>query len=80
MVTLLQFVVLVLLAAGSVGVVLSRDPIRQAIAASLYGLLLALLFFLFQAPDVALSQLVVGVVAWPLMIMLTLAKVRGGAE
>jgi energy-converting hydrogenase B subunit D len=80
MVTLLQFVVLVLLAAGSVGVVLSRDPVRQAIAASLYGLLLALLFFLFQAPDVALSQLVVGVVAWPLMIMLTLAKVRGGAE
>jgi len=80
MVTLLQFVVLVLLAAGSVGVVLSRDPVRQAIAASLYGLLLTLLFFLFQAPDVALSQLVVGVVAWPLMIMLTLAKVRGGAE
>ncbi len=80
MITVLQFVVLLMVAAGSVGVVLSRDPIRQAIAASFYGLLLALLFFLFQAPDVALSQVVVGVVAWPLMIMLTLAKVRGGSE
>jgi energy-converting hydrogenase B subunit D len=76
----LQFVVLVLVAAASVGVVASHDPARQAIGASFYGLLLALLFFLFQAPDVALSQLVVGAVAWPLMIMLTLAKVRGGSE
>jgi uncharacterized MnhB-related membrane protein len=78
--TLLQFVVLVMVAAGGVGVVTSRDPARQAVSASFYGLLLTVLFFAFQAPDVALSQLVVGVVAWPLMIMLTLAKVRGGSE
>jgi energy-converting hydrogenase B subunit D len=80
MTTLLQFVVLVMVAAGGVGVVTSRDPARQAVSASFYGLLLTVLFFVFQAPDVALSQLVVGVVAWPLMIMLTLAKVRGGSE
>jgi energy-converting hydrogenase B subunit D len=78
--TLLQFVVLVMVAAGGLGVVTSRDPARQAVSASFYGLLLTVLFFVFQAPDVALSQLVVGVVAWPLMIMLTLAKVRGGSE
>lgn len=80
MTTVLQFVVLLLVAAGGLGVVMSHDPARQAIAASFYGLLLTLLFFVFQAPDVALSQLVVGVVAWPLMIMLALAKVRGGSE
>ncbi|MDP9234212.1 MAG: DUF4040 domain-containing protein [Actinomycetota bacterium] len=80
MTTLLQFVVLVMVAAGGAGVVTSRDPARQAVSASFYGLLLTMLFFVFQAPDVALSQLVVGVVAWPLMIMLTLAKVRGGSE
>ena len=80
MIGVLQFAILLLVAAGSVGVVTSHDPARQAIAASFYGLLLTLMFFLFQAPDVALSQLVVGVVAWPLMIMLTLAKVRGGSE
>jgi len=61
-------------------VVLARDPLRQAMVASIYGLLLGILFFLFQAPDVALSQTVVGAVALPMMILLALAKVRGGEE
>ena len=43
-------------------------------------MLLGILFFVFQAPDVALSEIVVGAVAAPLMILLALAKVRGGAE
>jgi energy-converting hydrogenase B subunit D len=61
-------------------VVLARDPLRQAMVASIYGLVLGILFFVFQAPDVALSQTVVGAVALPMMILLALAKVRGGAE
>jgi energy-converting hydrogenase B subunit D len=73
-VTVLQGVLLVLVAAGGTAVVLVRDPLRQAIVASIFGLLLALLFFAFQAPDVALSQIVVGSVALPLMIVLTLSK------
>jgi energy-converting hydrogenase B subunit D len=60
--------------------VLARDPLRQAMVASIYGLVLGILFFLFQAPDVALSQTVVGAVALPMMILLALAKVRGGQE
>ena len=44
--------------------------------ASLYGLVLGILFFVFEAPDVALSQTVVGAVALPLMVLLALAKVR----
>ena len=58
--------------------VLARDPLRQAMVASIYGLVLGILFFVFQAPDVALSQTVVGAVALPMMILLALAKVRGG--
>jgi energy-converting hydrogenase B subunit D len=73
-VTVFQGVLLVLVAAGGTAVVLVRDPLRQAIVASIFGLLLALLFFAFQAPDVALSQIVVGSVALPLMIVLTLSK------
>ena len=61
-------------------VVLARDPLRQATVTSIYGLVLGILFFLFQAPDVALSQTVVGAVALPMMILLALAKVRGGEE
>ncbi|TMK27296.1 MAG: DUF4040 domain-containing protein [Actinobacteria bacterium] len=67
---------LLLLAVGGLGVVLTRDPLRQAIVVGLYGLLLALLFFVLQAPDVALSQIVVSTVAIPVMILLALAKVR----
>ena len=37
---------------------------------------MALMFFIFQAPDVALSQIVIGAVALPLMILLALTKVR----
>jgi energy-converting hydrogenase B subunit D len=73
-VTVLQAALLVLVALGGTAVVLVRDPLRQAIVAGIFGLLLALLFFAFQAPDVALSQIVVGSVALPLMIVLTLAK------
>jgi energy-converting hydrogenase B subunit D len=76
----LQVAVLLLVAAIATGVVLTRDPVSQAIAVSFYGLVLAILFLVFQAPDVALSQLVVGAVALPLMILLALAKVRGRAE
>jgi energy-converting hydrogenase B subunit D len=68
---------LLLLALGGLGVVLTRDPLRQAIVVGVYGLLLALLFFVLQAPDVALSQIVVSTVAIPVMILLALAKVRG---
>jgi len=72
----IQAVVLAMIAAGGLAVVLTRDPVHQAIVVSFYGILLALLFFVYQAPDVALSQIAVGTVALPLMIVLTLAKMR----
>ena len=78
--TFLQAVVLVMVAVSGLAVVLTRDPLRQAIVVSFFGMLLGILFFTFQAPDVALSQIAVGAVASPLMILLALAKVRGGAE
>ena len=72
----LQVTVLVLVAAGAVGVVLTRTPVRQVVALSMYGLVLALLFLVFQAPDVTLSELTVGAVALPILLLLTLVKVR----
>jgi hypothetical protein len=38
--------------------------------------LLAILFLVFQAPDVALSEVVVGTIAVPLMILLSMAKLK----
>jgi uncharacterized MnhB-related membrane protein len=79
-VTVLQATILLLVAAGGTSVVATRDPLRQAMVASFFGILLAILFFVLQAPDVALSEIVVGAVAVPLMILLSLAKIRGGAR
>ena len=74
--TALQATALVMVALGGTGVVLTRDPLKQAMVAGVFGILLAVLFFLFQAPDVALSQITVGSVALPLMILLALARIR----
>ncbi len=76
----LQDALLALVALGGLGVVTARDPLRQTIMVSLFGLLLGLLYLTLQAPDVALSALVVGAVALPLMILLALAKVKGQGE
>ena len=75
-ISIMHCVVLAIVALGGSGVVLTRDPFCQAIGLSIFGLLLALMFFLFQAPDVALSQVVVGAVALPLMLLLALSKIR----
>jgi energy-converting hydrogenase B subunit D len=72
----LQVVVLLLVAAAATGVVSIRSPVRQVVALSVYGLLLAVLFLVFQAPDVTLSELTVGAVALPILLLLALAKVR----
>ena len=71
-----QMIALGLIAIGAPAVVAARDPVRQAVVASLYGLCLGILFFSFQAPDVALSNIVIGAVALPTMIMLAIAKTR----
>jgi energy-converting hydrogenase B subunit D len=75
-VTALQAVALVLVGLGGTAVVLTREPLKQAMVAGVFGLLLSILFFLFQAPDVALSQIGVAGVALPLMILLALARMR----
>ena len=76
----LQVTLLVLVAAGATAVVLIQDRVRQVLALSVYGVLLALLFLAFQAPDVTLSELTVGAVVLPAVLLITLAKVRKKEE
>ncbi|MBL1099290.1 hydrogenase subunit MbhD domain-containing protein [Streptomyces coffeae] len=71
---------LLLVAAAGTGTVLVRDPVRQSFVMSLFGLALATLFLLLQAPDVALSQLAVGSALTPLMVLLSVRKVRRRAR
>jgi energy-converting hydrogenase B subunit D len=79
-VLLIQFCILLFLAGAALALVLTRAPRDQTIGLSFYGLLLAVMFFVSQAPDVALSQIVVGAVALPMLIMLGLAEVRRHAR
>jgi energy-converting hydrogenase B subunit D len=75
-VTVLQIAALALVALGGTGVVMASDPLRQTIVLGIFGLALAVLFFVFQAPDVALSEIVVSTVGLPVMILLALRKIR----
>lgn len=65
-----------LVAATGTGVALTRVPRRQVMAMAANGLALALLFMALQAPDVAFSELTVGMVAVPLLFLVVLASVR----
>jgi energy-converting hydrogenase B subunit D len=76
-VTALVAIALTLVLLGGGAVVFTRDVQRQAVTLSVYGLLMTLLFVLLAAPDVALSQVVVGTAVVPLMVLLTIRKIRG---
>ena len=68
--------ILIMVAISGFMVERTQNVIEQVIALSFYGLVTALMFFFFQAPDVALSQITVGAVALPLMIMLALSRMK----
>ena len=73
----LQVIAIALVGLGGLAVVAARDPLRQAIVFGLFGLALGVLFVVFQAPDVALSELVVSAVALPFVLLTALAKLGG---
>ena len=74
----LQALVLVLAALLATAVALTRNTLRQIIVNGVYGLVLVLVFFVLQAPDVALSMLVVTTIAYPLIVLAAIARTRLG--
>jgi uncharacterized MnhB-related membrane protein len=74
--TVLQIAALAAVAVAGGAVVAAGEPLRQTLVLGIYGLSLTMLFFVFQDPDVALSEIVVSSVGLPVMILLALRKVR----
>lgn len=74
--TVLQIAALAGVALGGGAVVVATDPLRQTLVLSVYGMALTMVFFVFQDPDVALSEIVISTVGLPVMILLALRKVR----
>ncbi|HYZ80281.1 MAG TPA: DUF4040 domain-containing protein, partial [Solirubrobacteraceae bacterium] len=71
----LQAVALLVVVVAGTAIALLGDPLRQTLVLAIYGFALTLLFFTFQAPDVALSELVVSGVGLPVIILAALRKV-----
>lgn len=76
MLTALLLVAYTVVAVLGICVVLTRDPLRQTLVNGLFGLSLVLLFVVLQAPDVAISEVVVSTVAFPLVLLVTIYRVR----
>ena len=74
--TALQVVCLLAVAVLGTAVVLTREPLRQAAVTGIFGLALAALFVAVQAPDVALSMMVVGGIVVPVLVLLAMARIR----
>jgi energy-converting hydrogenase B subunit D len=72
------FQAIAMVSMGIVGtaVVLARDPLRQALILGVYGMTMIVTFFALQAPDVALSAIVVTSVGLPPMVLLALRKLH----
>lgn len=71
----LQVVCLLAVAVLGTAVVRTRDPLRQAAVTGIFGLALAALFVAVQAPDVALSMMVVGGIVVPVLVLLAMARI-----
>jgi energy-converting hydrogenase B subunit D len=76
----LQATALILVAAAATAVALCLSPLRQILLSGIYGLLLVILFLILQAPDVALSMLVVTTVAYPLIVLIAISRTRRRQE
>jgi len=72
----LQATALGLVALTATAVALARTPLRQIVLNGVYGLLLVILFVILQAPDVALSMLVVSTVPYPLIVLVAILRTR----
>jgi len=75
-VTALQLIALAAVMLGGTAVVATAEPLRQTIVLGVFGLALTFLFFVFQAPDVALSEIVVSSVGLPVIVLAALRKIR----
>ena len=72
----LQAIAIVSMGIVGTAVVLARDPLRQALILGIYGMTMIATFFALQAPDVALSAIVISTVGLPPMVLLALRKLR----
>lgn len=72
--SLLEIALYVLVAFTGTVLVFGKRTINQVFVYSAFGVSMALLFFVLHAPDVALSELTVGSIILPIMLLVTIMK------
>jgi uncharacterized MnhB-related membrane protein len=77
---ILDYLCLAGLLAGAVLVVRLRNLSGAAMALSLVGTVLALLFVVLGAPDDAHAQVVVGAIALPTLFLIAIGRTRSDVE
>ncbi|MFB4305033.1 Na(+)/H(+) antiporter subunit B [Actinomadura sp. GTD37] len=78
--TVLQAIALTLVGVLAVGTVLVRDPLRQVVVYSLFGLALVIAFATLMAPDVAIAEVAVSSIAVPMVLLPVIYVTRGGGR
>jgi uncharacterized MnhB-related membrane protein len=73
---ILNSILLIGLLLSAILVVFVRGVTNAVIASAVTGTFLTLIFLLLEAPDVALSEAAVGAVAVPMVVLISLAKIR----
>ena len=70
------FVLYILAILGAIVCLMQKDLLRMAILTSVTGFMLAAIYQVLIAPDVALTQAVVGAAIVPTLVALTILKTR----
>ncbi|AWX33079.1 MAG: DUF4040 domain-containing protein [Methanosphaera sp.] len=70
------FVLYILAILGAIVCLMQKDLLRMAILTSVTGFMLAAIYQVLLAPDVALTQAVVGAAIVPTLVALTILKTR----
>lgn len=76
--TIAQLVALFLVAVTGTAVAYTQDPVHQAMVSGAFGIALGVTFLLLGAPGVAMAVVVVTAIAVPVMVLITVANIRGG--
>lgn len=78
--TVLQVVALSLAGGLGVATALVREPLRQVVVYSCFGLSLVLVFATLMAPDVGISEVAISSIAAPMVLLPAVFRTHGGGR
>lgn len=77
---MIEYILMIIIVLGAIIALIQRDLLKAAILTGISGVSLAFLFQYLLAPDVALTQAIVGSAIVPVFIAITVLKTRKTEE